>query len=132
MDINGTCSCPDAAILLFEDDAIDDRLADLPDSIKNAVAEAADALLEKSIPLKPDYVAAVVQKMGDAPPEPELLRELLVRYWWIVLNDATDIGDPRALQAHLARAPTAEHPAYHYVLGIYTGLWIGHHLRGGA
>lgn len=129
MDIDGLI--PDAGAGLFEDGALDTRLDALPDSIRNAVAEAADALLEKSIPLKPDYVAAVVQKMGHAPPEPDLLRELLVRYWWVVANDAPDIGEPHALQAHLLRAPTTEHPAYYYLFGVYTGLWVGHHLREG-
>lgn len=110
----------------FIDPAIDRRLDAVPDSIKNQVSEVVNALLEQGIHPTPERVAAVMGRLARAPLERNLLDELLMRHWWIALNDTVEPDDPDALAAHLAWAPVREHPGHWYLAGFIAGLSAGH------
>lgn len=121
-------SNPDGGLLLG--DPLDDPwLEAVPDFIRNRIVEVADAVVAEGRRPTPQLVGRVLAELRWEPVAQEGLEAVLMVHWRFQL-DEVDSRDRAALQAHLERAPVADHPWCCYLAGLITGLAVGAAGRG--
>jgi len=111
------------------DPLADPRLDAVPEFTRNQIVEVADAVVAEGRRPTPRRVARVMEELRWGAVAPEGLEVTLMLHWRVQL-DELDPEDPTTLQAHLDRAPVADHPWCHYVAGLIAGLLIGAAWRG--
>jgi hypothetical protein len=108
--------------LQLPDPRDDPQLDAIPDSIRNQIAEVADAVLQEGHCPTPPLVADVMKRLA-VDVNPEWLRVMLMTHWRFRL-DEIDPLDIEALHTHWQQAPVIDHPWRYYLAGLITGLTL--------